>query len=350
MPHTNHTSELGTTFYPQWVWMGRQLKKLKLPFRDDIYYKYPASIPFLSTFYPIHFLTSLTENFNVLHYSILSHFILGSSIAYYLFLQWCHPLVALFGAITLFYSGYCIKVQQPCIVYTMAWIPGIFLDGWFGVLSMTMTLLGGYYPILVYLIPFILIVHTKTVLLGILLALPQIIPFLVYYLKSVRLGEMVNQQYGKIPLKKLTELFLPIRKHQHTNGVFYMEMAMYMGFLPFLFMWESGSRFWIVLIYGLSVCVGWLKPIQRIPARALYIVTLSITILAADGLNKLGLRNELLIMVLILQGTMLLFNRDIYPCYPFTQWWNSDWEKMDYTGYLRGSSKNGYYKGAFALK
>src|SRR3990167_8739748 len=87
-PSLNHTSEIGTTFYPHWMWMGKMLRSLKFPFKDKIYYKYPACIPFLSTFYLPHLLSSLTKSFKVLQYVILSHFIFGSFLAYILFLRW----------------------------------------------------------------------------------------------------------------------------------------------------------------------------------------------------------------------------------------------------------------------
>lgn len=346
-PHLNNTSEMATTFYPHWKWMGDKLKKMELPFTDKIYYKFPVGIPFLSTFYPLHLLTSLTGSFRVLQYNILLHYLITSLLSYHLFSQWCSPVVSVFGAITLSYSGYCIKLQQPCIPYTLAWIPGIFLDGWLGVFSMTMALYGGYYPVLIYLMPFILVVHTKTVLLGILFSLPQIIPFLFYFKKSVRWKEGIKSSFGRVPLGKLVELILPLRPHKHTNDVFYMEMAMYMG-CAFLFIWFSGSRFWYVLLFGLSVAAGLIRPWQRIPARALYIVTLSISILATDGLSKLGLNNDSLWLIVLLQAVLLLFNRDIYPCFPFTQWWRKD-HRLDYTGYLSGVKLNDY-RGAFSLK
>ena len=347
-PYLNNTSEMATTFYPHWRWVGTTIKAGRLPFTDNIYYKYPACIPFLSTFYPPHLLTSLTGSFKVLQYSILCHYILGSWLSYTLFSRWCSPEVALFGAITLTYAGYCVKLQQPCIPYTMAWIPGIFLGGWFGVLSMAMALYGGYYPILVYLMPFVLYVHPAETVLGVLFALPQLIPFLWYFKRSVRWEETVSADFGRVPFSLLSNLVLPLRRRIHTNDVMFMETAMYMSLLPFLFIWYSTSRFWFVLVFGLAVATGLIKPIQRIPARALYISTLAVTVLSTDGLTNLGLNNVQCWLIVLLQATLLLYNRDIYPSFPFTQWWRSD-HKMDYTGYLSGVSLH-EYRGAFRIK
>jgi len=345
-PHLNNTSEMGSTFYPYWHWMGEQLKKFKLPFTDSIYYRYPVAIPFLSTLYLPHLITSLIGSFRVLQYSILLHYFLGSTIAFFLFREWASDTVALFGAITLFYSGYSIKIQQPCIIYTMAWIPGIFFDGWFGILSMAMCFYGGYYPILIYLMPFILVMHTKTVLLGFLFALPQLIPFMVYYFKSVRSKTKIDKNIGKFPISKLVEFFLPVRNRTHTSNVMFMEMQTYMSALPFVFIWYSHSRFWVCLLFSIVIAIGLIKPWDRIPARALYLATLSVTILATDGLSKLGLSLNAQYAILFLQMFLLLFNRDIYPCFPFTQWWTKS--HQDVTGYL-GSNKIGLYNGAFKL-
>lgn len=354
-PYLNNTSEMATTFYPHWVWMGRQLKAGKLPLTDNIYFKYPACIPFLSTFYLPHLLTSITGSFRVLQWTVLSHYFLTSLLTYKLFLQWCQPEVALFGAITLAYAGYCIKIQQPCIAYTLAWIPGAFLPGWLGTVSMAMALYAGYYPILIYVLPFILInnwIHGGFYgsLLGIALALPQIVPFLWYYTKSVRWKSVSSYAhgFGRVTFRSLCQFFLPLRQRSHTNDVMFMEMQMYIGLLPFLFIWLSHSRFWFVLAAGLAIATGLLRPIQRIPARALYLVTLSLVILSTDGLSKICLSHAQLWMIVGLQAACLLFNRDIYPSFPFTQWWGKG-HKLDYTGYLNGVSLH-EYRGAFSIK
>ena len=44
-PWLLNTSEVASNFFPFWKWAGSHL-----PFRDKIYYLYPACIPFLSVF------------------------------------------------------------------------------------------------------------------------------------------------------------------------------------------------------------------------------------------------------------------------------------------------------------
>jgi len=355
-PYLNCTSEMATTFFPHFVWFGRTLAKGKFPFKDEIYYKYPGAIPFLASFYLPQIILSLSVykmslnlSLKIYTYFILSHFILGSLITYYMFLRWCDPPVALFGAVTLFYSGYSIKIQQPTIIYTMAWIPGIFFDGPFGILSMAMALYGGYYPILIYLMPFIIVIHTKTVLLGILFALPQLIPFLWYYLKSVRLW--AKDLSGKVPPWKLWEFIIPVRNRTHTNGVMFMEMQMYTGIAIF-FIWFSHSRFWLVLVFALLVATGSAMKWDRIPARALYLATLALAVLATDGLHLSGIDP---VAILLLQAALLLFNLDIYPSFPFTQWWRKPseyYKSYVYPGthYLKETKSKPMYQGAFSLK
>ena len=252
-----------------------------------------------------------------------------------------------------------IKPQTPAFVYTASWLPGIFLGGWLGGFCFGMSLLGGYYPILVYIVPFIAVVNPLEVALGSLIALPQILPFLGYFKRSVRYDAKPDKNEGKVPPRKLIEFLLPIQNYKPTNGVHYPEMAMYMGFLPFLFVWTSGSRFWFVWAFALLVAVGIIPLIARIPARALYTVTFSLVILATDGLSKIGLDQSTLAVILILHGFMLLRNANIYPSFPFSQWWDrpsrlysiarkkNEWPY--FSGYLEGR-KNSDYAGSFRLK
>lgn len=222
-----------------------------------------------------------------------------------------------------------------------------------------MSLFGGYYPILVYLLPFVALVAPWTVLCGFLLAIPQVLPFLGYFRKSVRHKAKNSRYLGKIPWKKLIEFALPIQGYVPVNGVHYPEMAMYMGFLPFCFIWFSHSRFWFVLIIGLLFVVGILPAIQRIPARTLFAVTVSVAILSTDGLSRLSFSSTYLGVILFLQAYLLFHNRNIYPSFPFSQWWDkpsllyaksrkaNGWPFA--TGYLEGR-RISEYRGAFRIR
>src|SRR6185436_8842436 len=103
----NFTGEVASTYFPHWVWASRQWIKARAPMKDDIYYKEPGAIPFLSTFYPIDILTglisfkmSLNKRFKLYNVIILLHYLLGSINAYLAFSLFSSPLVALFGGIT----------------------------------------------------------------------------------------------------------------------------------------------------------------------------------------------------------------------------------------------------------
>src|SRR5689334_11652183 len=139
-PYLLCTSELASTNFPFWLWMGKKWR-----WRDEIYYRYPACIPFMSMWYwPSVLVSKLTRwmnqdnSFRLYAYFILAHYLLASFIAY--------KLLGIFGAITLTYAAYCIKPQTPSFVYTMTWIPGIFLGSYFGAFSLGMSVLGGYWP------------------------------------------------------------------------------------------------------------------------------------------------------------------------------------------------------------
>lgn len=321
--------------------MGRKWKPV-----DKIYYKYPACIPFLSMFYLPNVLVSKFSKFlstdiafKLYAYFIILHYLLASIITY--------KLLGLFGAITLTYCGYSIKPQTPAFVYTMCWIPGIFLGGPFGALSAFMAITGGYWPILVYVLPVVAVMSPNALCMGVILASPQLIAFAWYWKKSVRCGEKVDRKLGKLPLWRLKDLFSPSRSVGLINGVHYPEGEMYMG-IAILLIWNA-SWWWYPTILFLLVCVGMLPSIQRIPMRALYALVFCLCMIAKD---------QVLILCLI-QAYLLLRNASIYPSFPFSQWWrkpselyqkfayNGTWPNV--TGYLKNFPIS-TYQGAFRLK
>lgn len=333
------TSELMTTNFPFW--------KAGAPFKDSIYYKYPICIPFLSPLYPPSLIASklcrfftLDTAFKFYTYFILSHYLLASIIAFHLFMPFGKE-TALFGALTLTYSGYCIKPQTPSFVYTMCWIPGALFTGIPGMLCLTMAILGGYWPILVYVIPVVAIMNPWS-LLGILPALIQILPFLWYWPRSVRHKEKVDDSIGRLPWWKLKDLFIPTNSVSLVNGVHYPEASMYMG-LSILLCFHSGI--WLLfLVAGIAVACGLIPPVQRIPLRSLYLVTLSVSFLAVQSHPD--------ILLTLFQAFLLTVNSRIYPSFPFSQWWQKPslcYPEADYTGYLTSTKKHDY-SGAFALR
>lgn len=335
--------------------MGRELRAGRFPFKDDIYYRYPGCIPFLSTFYPPNLLTAwlgctlpIDTAFRLFTWLILSHSLLGSIVAWFAFCRIAGPLSAAFGALTLTYAAYNIKPQTPASAFTICWFPGVLLGGIPGGICLGMSLLGGYYPPIIYVLPVMMVLCPGAVVTGLLLGLPQIIPFLWYYRRSIRMGQTLDRNWGRIPFRKFIDLILPHESTAPTNGVHYPEVAMYMGVIPFFFVWHW-SWWWIAIVFSLLVCFGFLKPIQRIPARSLYLLTFSVA----------ALLPQVPIEVLFLQALLLLSNASIYPSFPFSQWYNrpsrlyarySDPDAWPlFSGYLTGRKTRGYV-GGFSLK
>ena len=347
-PYLLCTSEIASTFFPHWVWMGKELRRGVFPAQDDIYYKLPGSIPFLATFYPPNLIASyigsflkLDQAFRLYTYFIIGHYLLASLFAYYLFGN-------LFCALTLTYAGYCIKLQQPTIAYTLAWIPLAFKGGLLGAFGWGMSLLGGYYPVLVYVMPVILLLQPLSFIGGLFLASGQLLPFLGYFKRSIRNGQKVDKKFGRLPWWRLTDLFIPRKTQDHVNGVHYPEVAMYTG-IAVLFIWQV-SWWWIPIIFSSLVSVGVIPPFQRIPARALLLLAIAMAAIFSESSNSISL--------LILQGFLLLQNASIYPSFPFSQWWDkpsilytkkpkmNNWPHL--TGYLEGRSISDY-RGSFRL-
>ena len=338
------TSEVASTFFPHWIWMGRQLRQGIFPAVDDIYYKYPGSIPFLATFYPPNLITSWLGSFLSLDYAlklyvytILAHYLLGSLFAYYLFGN-------LFAALTLTYSAYIIKPFTPCFVYTMCWIPLAMTGNWVGV---TMAFLSGYYPILVYLLPIMLLTFPLQSIIGLVCASLQLIPFFHYFRRSVRNEAEIDKNIGKIPLKHMLGLVFQVTSYNKVNGVLPNETSLYCGIAILLI---SNNLIWsILLICYILIATGLLPPIQRIPGRALYGVMFCIAMLT-KYVNSVPLA--------IIQASLLMLNSHKSFMFPYMQWWDKpsvlyakkpkshNWPYI--TGYLL-DKRISEYRGSFRL-
>lgn len=344
-PYLLSTSEIASTYFPFWRWMGKHWS-----IKDKIYYKYPGCIPFLSMWYfPSYIVSKTTKHLSIdvayrcYIYFILSHYLIASLLAY--------KVMGLFGALTLTYAGYCIKPQTPSFVYSIAWMPGILLGGSVGAFCLGMTLLSGYWPIQVYFLPVALFLHPETAW-GFLIALPQIIAFLWYWPKSVRSGEKVDRNFGRLPIWKLKDLFWTSNSVGLVNGVHYPEVEMYMG-ISVLFIWKA-SFLLLPLAIFLLVCLGYFPGIQRIPSRTLYVITFLIALV----ISEVSYKGKIADFLVVLQSFFLYRNSFIYPSFPFSQWWdkpsklysssmNGTWPNV--TGYLINQSISSY-KGAFSLK
>lgn len=346
VPFRMCTSEIASTYFPFWRYL-----KGRILFKDKLYYPYPACIPFLSSFYPTYILSSflsqflsIDNSFRLFSLHILAHSFLSSVLSYFMFLQWFNSTASLMGAISIGYMAYSIKPFTPSAMYTMAWIPGILIGGKIGVLSAFMAITGGYWPILVYILPFVAVMTFKSLLIGSILALPQLIAFLWYWPKSVRHKQVIDKQFGRVPLWRYLDLVLPNRTQTTINGVFWPEMAMYIGIIPFMTL-NNIKCLWVCgLLVALTI------QIQRIQARSLYLMSFSLVMMAIS--------NRIEWWMVLVQAWLLLQNADIYPHFPFCQWWDKPsklYQKYEdhvwpnWTGYLKEKFVKSYI-GGFSLK
>lgn len=159
------TSELAHTHFPACVWQARNLFSRK----DDIYY-YPLhrDIPFLSFWYwPQMIFLQLIRLFSGdfkkerinLAFALFSFFLLAhylwASVGAYLALERFGFWTALSGAVGWVYMAYAIK-QNPCIIYTISWLPWVFFglsrgEAIFTLFACGMSVLGGYWPLGMFL-------------------------------------------------------------------------------------------------------------------------------------------------------------------------------------------------------
>ena len=371
------TSELASTFFPYLIYQGRHGNK-----DEQIYYYFPRCIPFLSTFYPLNFgiaclsrLLTLDVAFRLYQAMINIHLLIGSCFAFYVFSSWTSPILALVGALSVAYGGYAVKIYQPCIPYTMAWLPGMLLPGPIGGICFGMAILAGYWPILIYFAPFALLAQFHWgyswgwLGLGLLIGSPQICTFLWYLPQSVRAkGKSICNKLGKVPIYRFLNIIWPDRSIKKINGVLSQEMAMYLGLLPF-FIFFSKSLIWWVLGFCTLGMVGLFPLIPRIPARWTHLFSFSLAWLAIDGLTRANFSDKVLIVLALLQAFLLLQNRVYLNYGVFTEWWKkpSDfWPSYSklynnssitsynsvfphFTGYMTETVTPGY-TGGFALQ
>lgn len=340
-PYLLNTSEVASNYYPHWRWMGRCLVGGRAPFTDKIYYLYPACIPFLSTFYPPNLILSMTQSFRVYAYSILIHYLIGSILAFWMLHQWFSPLVCLFGAISLVYNGYCVKVQTPCFAFTHCWIMGILIPGWIGATSLGLAILGGYWPILVTVLPIALL--SPSCVWGLMLALPQTIPFLWYYPKSIRAKTRPDPKWGRMPISRyfFSSCF-------PENGIHFPEYSFGIGCSAVLAFFGCFSYWGLLAVFGFIGSQGWFM-IARIPARFVYLVSFAMVFCSLEAI-----RDTIYVIPMVVAQVILLWKwRYQYPHFPISQWWRkehkfkgSEWPNN--TGYMNEEHHHDYY-GGFCL-
>ncbi len=340
-------SELLSTFFPTWIWQGRQWAKGKVPKYDKFYWLNAHVHPVISTYYFLSSLLSvecafleanerINQAFQLLCWSILAHIIFGFLGWFFLISSWGNNGVSLFGAITFTLAGYNWK-QQPCYQYTVAWFPwllyGIASNNLLlSAMSLGMVILAGYYPIGIQIGAIAVgasILWGTSLLwvpIGVIIGLPQIIPFIKYLPKTIRTNKVSS--IGKVPWWHFLSLVFPRAFRTNISGVGFWEMSYYVGIVPLLLMASSESRVWLLAVVSLFLMMGiGSNYLPRIPARFSFTFQFSITWMAVNGLNNLNLSSEVLILLCLIQAfdlwtnnSPLLFNHPYSELYQKPSW------------------------------
>ena len=327
--------------FPTFRLCGKYWRKLKLP-QDPYYFKdFAGARP--GIYYPLNILLSYISSFfkldaawRIYVFNVLFHSLLTSLFAYHLFGK---GLIGLFGALAWGYSAYHIKTNL-WYVQTFTWITATvyFVEHLYPIqagVSLGLLLLCGH-PLLVgffcALLPFLAIFKgllTPTpYLLGFLIGFPQIWAFWRYRKVSVQstLTYEDKVKVGSLPLWVYTSIFLPLRIREKIAGVGYEEWNFYVTPLVCFFaLWGRGDC-WVLLAISVVLSMGggvfklFSKVLPRYPHRFGYFAMLAVIVLGVDGLRRWNLNDTQLILLNILLGGLLLFNRDLIEIYPFSQW------------------------------
>lgn len=320
-------SELLSTFFPTWIWQGRQWAKWRIPKYDPYYWIVADVHPVLSTYYPPQFLGAFAFSrfkIDTAFKGFLSICLLHGLFSFYGWFMvvnyWSSPLVALFGAITFTLAGYNWK-QQPCYQYTVAWFPwllyGIATNNfWLAGISSGMIYLAGYYPIgiqclfVAFLATFAWSVPTQTLLwipIGLLIGAVQLYPFIRYLPKTIRANKVSS--IGKVPWWHFFSLIFPKAFRFNVSGVGYWEMSYYVGVIPIFTIWYTQSRAVFLMAVACVLMLGLGSSyLPRIPARWSYIFQFGLIWSAISGLVHLGPPDTVLWVLILLQTYDLLAN------------------------------------------
>ncbi len=347
-------SELLSTFFPTWIWQGREWSKGRIPKYDPYFWLVQDAHPVTSTYYPpaiiSSYVASWTKSLDVA-FCILSCFIvlhsLGAFIGWLLLLHGlANPLIAIFGAITFTFAAYNWK-QQPCFQYTIAWFPwlltgisnhNILLTS----IAFGMILLAGYYPIGIQIA---LVAGCATALwncppywvpIGVLIGLPQLVPFIKYLPKTIRTKKVSG--IGKVPWWHPITLIFPLRKN--FNGVGYWEMSYYIGITPLLLIAYKFNlnKYSIVCLFYYFLMIGLFNRfLPRIPARWCFSFQFCLIWMALKGLIALNLSNTQIFGLCLIQVFDLwLHNSKLLVNHPYAELYKKpSWTfNTALTGYL----------------
>lgn len=326
-------SELLSTFFPSWLYLGRKPWKA-----DPHFWGNYAAHPVLSSFYPPHFLSAMASkylsiniSFRLLIYIVVCHILVGLLGWLFLIATFASFPVAVFGALTLTFGSYNLK-QQPCLVYTVAWFPwllyGLLVKSMVCVvISTACVYLSGYYPIGIQVL---LVAGCATfawgcppswIPVGFLFGLPQIVPFLKYLPKTIRHATSVPNSVGTMKPADFLSILFPLFFRSKMNGVGFWESSFYIGVIPLFLAFYSTSRVWVLAVLAIALCLGlFSKHLPRIPARWLFTAQFALGWMAVSGLAALQLPTTAIWGLVLVQGMDLwLHNRSAMIPRPFSE-------------------------------
>lgn len=322
-----------------------------MPEYDSYYWINAHAHPVISAYYPFSAIVScfvalqnkrlqthrpgqvLQMGFISLLSLLFIHILFGFFGWYCLVHFWANYYIALFGAITFTLAGYNWK-QQPCFQYTVAWFPwllyGIASNNLLlSAMSMGMVLLAGYYPIgiQITLIAILASLYWKTSLfwvpIGVLIGLPQLIPFLRYLPKTIRANR--HDSIGKVPWWHAVSLIFPTPFRYSINAVGYWEMSYYIGIIPLLAIWHTTSMAvcLMAVVAYLLMLGAFSQYFPRIPARWCFTFQFSLIWAAVSGLSSLNLPDGVLAALCLIQAADLwLHNSPLLVNHPYAELYN----------------------------
>ena len=158
--------------------------------------------------------------------------------------------------------------------------------------------------------------------IGLGIALPQLIPALRYYPHSIRSRPRLKER--GIPARVLLKGLLTPRPCDQIHGLFFPEVCVFVGWLPLLAAWFAPLSWWhgVLSVAVLGALSGWVLPGFRLSARFCWLISMSLICLSLNGLSQLPVRQEVTILMVTLQlCSLLLASWKLLPMQPFCQRW-----------------------------
>ena len=172
----------------------------------------------------------------------------------------------------------------------------------------------------------------QALLIGLLIASPQLWYSLRYYPRSVRKQRSYEDKVAiwSIPLHTILRNLLTYRNRQQIDGVFHPEVVCYTGIVPLVaaLIYSRHPLWWLILTLSISLAMGrhfplfrWTHWLQlRNPSRYSYFISLAVVFLAVDGFRQLPPRWQPI--ALLLTAADLLFTASyLWPMVPYCQRW-----------------------------